>query len=140
MSPSITSISLRARVPIFLEHGTLLTNDNTFLAVTLNHDCRTNMNLIRVFITLHLINDNRNRVWNFFTCQLKDFSRIISDTKKTLWVVGDLVRWENIGTLPQGYHSRHPQDEKTLFPWRADIGIISLKSICVRKSSICSKS
>ena len=70
---------------------------------------------------------------------IKTFSRIISDTRKrsgwsVIWSSGKY--WKPSSRFSLRISTRR----ETLLPWRAEIGTISLKSICWRKSSICAKS
>ena len=69
----------------------------------------------------------------------KTFSRIISETKKrsgwsVIWSAGKY--WKPSSRLSLRISTKR----ETLFPWRAEIGTISLKSIWLRKSSIWAKS
>ena len=135
----MTSISLRARVPIFLSMEPCLPITIPFWL------SRSTMTVARIWILSVSSSRFISSMTTATECGIssrvnwRTFSRIISDTKKrsgwsVIWSAGKY--WNPSSRLSLKTSTRW----ETLFPWRADIGIISLKSICVRKSSICSRS
>ena len=125
LSPSMSSISRRAMVPIFLSMAPPLPMIIPFWL------SRSTMIVARIWT----LSDSSSRFIESTTTATEwgISSRVKWRTfltnhfwnQETLWMICDLIRRGNTGNLRPDFHSKYRLDGKRYFPWRAEIGTIS---------------